>query len=116
MAIFDPILIPEIFTCTALTTKRKEIRSRTKRRWKDYGILRTKRTYFFLLNLSNINGNMLQKAWGFKIGEDGIMTRSVQSHHKDGKTQWSVNGCLYPFENKVGTPTASLHSFASKSD
>ena len=28
-------------------------------------------THIVFENLSNINGDMLQKAWGFKIGEDG---------------------------------------------
>ena len=29
-------------------------------------------THIVFKNLSNINGDMLQKAWGLKIGEDSI--------------------------------------------
>ena len=41
-----PIFIPEMFICTALTSKRNEIESRTKWHLKDQEILCTKRTQF----------------------------------------------------------------------
>ena len=54
-----------MFICTALTSK--EIESRTFKRLENF----VHKTHIIFENLSNINGDILQKAWGFKIGKDG---------------------------------------------
>ena len=59
-----------MFICTALTYKRKELESRARRRL-ERQLNSAHETHIVFENLSNINRDMLQKAWGLNIGEDG---------------------------------------------
>ena len=34
------------------------------------------KTHIVFENLTNVNGDMLQKAWGFEIGKDGTTIRN----------------------------------------
>ena len=37
------------------------------------------KTHIVFENLSNINGDMLQKAWGFEIDEDGMQSKHYET-------------------------------------
>ena len=65
---FNPILIPKIFTCTALTFKRKDRKSCKAVFERLFHSVHE--THIVFENLSNIDGDILQNVWGLKIGED----------------------------------------------
>ena len=58
-----------MFICTALTPLYKVAFERF--------LNSVHETHIVFENLSNINGDMLQKAWGLDIGEDGIISGAI---------------------------------------
>ncbi len=67
----NPILIPKIFTCINLTSKRKKKIESRKVAFERL-LNSVHETHIVFENLPNINGDILQKAWGLNIGEDSI--------------------------------------------